>query len=153
VTITHATELYNYLSYFETLLTYGSDGAATHLTNAFWYIDDGDLLPCDHTAADAKHKGFITRWNKIKQSKEVQFYGRIYCDICNVPLYVLVGFRMRIKLTKAKPSFYLMKKDAERKRSSSFSTPNFWPTASDPVRRSCWRTIPLSERALSHAII
>jgi len=34
VTITQATELYNYRSYFETLLTYGSDAAATHLTNA-----------------------------------------------------------------------------------------------------------------------
>jgi len=56
VTITHVTELYNYRSYFETLLTYGSDAAATHLTNAFWYLDDGDLLPCNPTAADAKKK-------------------------------------------------------------------------------------------------
>ena len=68
VTITQATELYNYRSYFETLLTYGTDAAATHLTNAFWYLDDGDLLPCDPTAADAKNKVFITRWNRIKQS-------------------------------------------------------------------------------------
>ena len=35
VTITLATELYNYRSYLETLLTYGRDAAATHLTNAF----------------------------------------------------------------------------------------------------------------------
>jgi len=71
VTITEATELYNYRLYFETLLTYGSDAAATHLTNAFWYLDHGDLLPCENTATDAKNKIFITRWNKIKQSKEV----------------------------------------------------------------------------------
>jgi len=65
LTITQATELYNYRSYFDTLLTYGSDSAATHLTNAFWYLDDGDLLPCDPKAADAKNKVFIMRWNKI----------------------------------------------------------------------------------------
>jgi len=93
VTITQANELYNYRSYFETLLTYGIDAAATHLTNAFWYLDDGDLLPCDPTAADAKNKVFITRWNRIKQSKELQLYGRLHSDICNVPLYLLPGVR------------------------------------------------------------
>jgi len=35
VTINQAIELYNYRTYFETLLTYGSDDAATHLKNAF----------------------------------------------------------------------------------------------------------------------
>ena len=54
--ITQAAELYNYRSFFETLLTYGSDAAASHLTNAFRYLDDGDLLPCVPTAADAKTK-------------------------------------------------------------------------------------------------
>ena len=85
VTITQAAELCNYRSFFETILTYGSDAATSHLTNAFWYLDDGDLLPCDPTATDAKNKGFITRWDRIKQSKEVQIYGRIHSDICNIP--------------------------------------------------------------------
>jgi len=35
-TITQAVELYNYLSFFETILTYGSDADTSHLTNAFW---------------------------------------------------------------------------------------------------------------------
>jgi hypothetical protein len=73
--ITQAGELYNYRSYLETILTYGSDAAASHLTNAFWYLDNGDMLPCDPTAADAKSKVFITRWNRIKQSKQVQLTG------------------------------------------------------------------------------
>jgi hypothetical protein len=33
------------------------------------------------TAADAKNAGFITRWNKIKQSKEVQLYGQLHIDL------------------------------------------------------------------------
>ena len=36
-TITQSGEHYNYRSYLETLLTYGNDAAATHLTNAYWY--------------------------------------------------------------------------------------------------------------------
>jgi len=96
-------------------LKYGSDAAATRLSNTFWYMDDGDLLPCELTAADAKNKVFITRWNKIKKSKEVQIYGRINSDIRNVPLYLIPGARMRIKLKKAKPSFYLMNNDADAK--------------------------------------
>jgi hypothetical protein len=35
VTFTAATELYYYRSYMETLLTYGSHAANTHLTNAY----------------------------------------------------------------------------------------------------------------------
>ena len=76
--ITQASELYRYHSYLETLLTYGSDAAASNLTNAFWYLDNGDMLPCDPTAAQTgtTNKGFIARWNRIKQSKEIQLYGR-----------------------------------------------------------------------------
>jgi len=47
---------HHYRTYFETLLMYGSDAAATHQTNAFLYLDDGDLLPFDPRAADAKIK-------------------------------------------------------------------------------------------------
>jgi len=45
--ITSASELYPYRSYLETIFLYGSDAAATHLTNGFWYIDEGSMLPCD----------------------------------------------------------------------------------------------------------
>ena len=67
-------------------------------------------MPCDPTAADTKNKGFITRWDRIKQSKEVQLYDRIHSDICNVPLYLIPGVRMQIRLTKTKSSIYLMNK-------------------------------------------
>jgi len=48
---TQASEPYHYRCYLETLLTYGSDAAASHLTNSFWYLYGGDMLPCDPTAA------------------------------------------------------------------------------------------------------
>jgi hypothetical protein len=45
VTITPAAGLYPYRAYLETLLTYGSDAAASHLTNAFWYLDMATCWP------------------------------------------------------------------------------------------------------------
>jgi hypothetical protein len=46
-----------------TILTYGSDAASTHLTNPFWYLDDGNMLPCDPTKTEAtNNKGFVARW-------------------------------------------------------------------------------------------
>jgi hypothetical protein len=114
-TIAQAGELYKYRSYLETILTYGSDAPASNLANAFWYLDDGNMLTCDPTAADAKNKGFIRRLDRIKQGKEVQLYGRLHCDICNVPQYLLPGVRLQIKLTKAKQSFFLMNKSADSK--------------------------------------
>jgi hypothetical protein len=47
VTITPALDLYKYRAYLETLLNYGSDAAASHLTNSYWYLDNGDTLPGD----------------------------------------------------------------------------------------------------------
>ena len=35
---------YNYRVYLETSFTYGQDASPSHLTKAFWYLDDGDLL-------------------------------------------------------------------------------------------------------------
>jgi hypothetical protein len=63
VTIKPAAGLYDYRAYLETLLSYGSDAAATHLTNAFWYLDNGNTQPNDptDTYTDATNNGFIAR--------------------------------------------------------------------------------------------
>ena len=81
LTITQAAELYNYLSFFETILTYGSDAPTSHLTNAFWYLVNGDLLPCDPTAADAKTMASSrdgTVLNRAKRSKYAVEFTVIY---------------------------------------------------------------------------
>ena len=54
------------------------------------------------------NKEFIARWNRIKQSKEVQLFGRLHGDIFNVIPYLLPGVRLQIKLTNAKRAVYLM---------------------------------------------
>ena len=54
VIITPAADLYNYYSFYKTTLM-----------KVIWYLDDGDLLPCDPKAAVAKHSGVFKRWNRI----------------------------------------------------------------------------------------
>jgi hypothetical protein len=116
--ITPASKLYNYRAYIDILLTYETDAAASHLTNSYWYANSASLLPCDPTAADARaqsNTGFIHRWNRMKQSKEIELYTRIHADICNVPLYLLSNVRLEIKFTKARTSFFQMNKDSDSK--------------------------------------
>jgi hypothetical protein len=81
-------EQYHYGAHLETLLTYDRDAADSHLTNAYWYVDKGNMLPCNPTATvDANtNKGFMTRWNRLKQSKQIQHYRRLHSDLNNVPL-------------------------------------------------------------------
>jgi len=86
------------------LLSYGNEAASSYLTNSYWYKDVGDMLHCYPTKAESTNTGFIERWNNQKQSIEIDMYGRIHSDLCNVPIFLLPGVRLQIKFTKAKPS-------------------------------------------------
>ena len=113
VNITQSGDLYNYRAYLETILIYGNDAAKSHLTNSYWYKNAGHMLPCDPTKAESTNTGFIDRWNRQKQSKEIEMYGRIHSDLCNVIKFLLPGVRLQIKFMKAKPSSYLMNTKAD----------------------------------------
>jgi hypothetical protein len=151
-TITPATDLYNYRSYFETLLSYGSDAAASHLTNAFWYLDDGDLLPGDPTSALSTNKGVIARWNRMNQSKEIQLYGRLHSDICNVSRFLIPGVQLYVRLTKAKSQFYLMKADSKSDVVFKFLDAQLLVNRVTVVPTFCRHTTLLLDKALSPCI-
>jgi len=78
------------------------------------------MLPCDPTKAESTNTGFIDRWNRQKQSKEIEMFGRVDSDICNVSKFLLPGIKLQIKFTKAKPSFYLMNTAADSKTTFKF---------------------------------
>lgn len=80
------------------------------------------VICCDTTEAQTSttNKVFIARCNRIKQSKEIQLYGRLHSDFCIVPLYFLPGVRLQIKLTKARSDFYLMNKTSDPKTTFKF---------------------------------
>jgi len=43
VPVTQSHEHYNYRAYLESLLTYCTDDAASHLSNFYSYLDNGDM--------------------------------------------------------------------------------------------------------------
>ena len=112
--ITQSGDIYQYRPYLETNLTNGRN-----LTNSFWYLDRSDMLPCDPSTTDktaaATNVGFITRSDKIKQSKNVQLYGRLHSDICKVTKFLFPGVNLLIKLNKARSSFYIKNSTADSK--------------------------------------
>jgi len=59
-------------SYLNYLLTYSTDLAASHLTNPYWYLDTGDMQPCQPTVETrtvTTNRGFVTLWNKFSAGK------------------------------------------------------------------------------------
>jgi hypothetical protein len=50
------------------------------------HLDDGDMLFADSTVAATieTNSGFMGRWNRSKQRKEIELFGRLHSDLCNV---------------------------------------------------------------------
>ena len=98
--VTPSKDLYHYRSYLETLLTYGTHAAKTHLTTSFWYVDTGNVLGvADPSAAVEANTstGFKIRYNLMMQSKELELFGKLHADIFNVPTLLIPGVRFKFK--------------------------------------------------------
>jgi hypothetical protein len=81
---------------------------------SYWDLDQGNMIGGDTIKPqETTNAGCISRFNKLKESQMFQMYGRIHSDICNVLLYLLLGVKIQIKLTKAKKSFYLLNNKAD----------------------------------------
>jgi hypothetical protein len=101
--ITHSSDKYQYRAFLETLLSYWSDAAETHLTNAYWYKDTGNLLTCESTdtSADMTNTGWVRRWNLQKQSKEIEMEGLLHADICNAQTLIIPGVSVTVLFDKS----------------------------------------------------
>jgi len=118
ITITQASEKFNYRSYLETLMTYGSNVQASHPSNVYWYRETTDMYPCYPTSVNltaGTNRGFI-----ISASKEDQNFGRLHSDVCTIPLNLTLGVMLQIRLTKALPSSYVKKKAVDSKITFKF---------------------------------
>ena len=121
--VTQSHEHYNYRAYLETLLTYGTDAASLHLSNYYWYLHNGDMKSCDpmvETFNSHTDDGFIARTSRLIGSRYVQLFERLHTDLCNIPLFLLPKVQLQIKLTNARPKFYLMNKSADTKITFKF---------------------------------
>lgn len=102
--ITPPSNCYNYRSYVENLLNYGNDAKSSHLTTNFWYKDTASKM--DNT--DDNNSGFKIRKNLVKNSRIVDMYGNLHCDLFNQDKYLINGVEMKIKLQRAKTAFQIM---------------------------------------------
>ena len=105
-------------------MTYGHDAAKTHLTTCFWYLDTGNMLAVEDPkgTVDANtNTGFTLRYQLLKDSKEVELYGKIHADIFNVSTLLIPGVQIQVKLDKAKPDFYLLSHKADAKAIFKFT--------------------------------
>jgi hypothetical protein len=54
--------------------------------------------------ANTTNKCFINRWNREKQ-QEVQLYGRLYGDKCNIQTYLLQGLSLTDETDESEDEF------------------------------------------------
>ena len=81
------------------------------------------MMPCDPTSATVTavtNRGFNTRWDRLSASKELQLFGRLHSDLFNVPLVLLPGVSLQIRMTKSRPSFYMMNMEDASKTTYKF---------------------------------
>jgi len=87
VPFTQSHEHYNYRAYLESLQNYGTDAATSHLpligTLITVICSLGILL---QRRTSATNDGFIARWSRLSGSRDVQLFGCLRTDLCNVPL-------------------------------------------------------------------
>ena len=94
-----------------------------HISLTLWYLDNGDMNSCDpmaETHTSATNDGFIALWSRLSGIRDVQFFGRLHTDLCNVPLFLLPKVQLQMKMTKVRPSFYMMNKSADTKTTFKF---------------------------------
>ncbi len=105
--IAHSENNYNYRSYIENLLNYGTESAQTHLEGVGWVIDYNSM-----DAIDGKDNiGLESRMNLFANSGEVELIGKIHADMINQPKLLLSNVDLRIVLTLEKPEFYVVESD------------------------------------------
>jgi len=81
------------------------------------------MLPCvsaAETLAATNNRGLITRWDRLRASKDIQLFGRLHSDLFNVPLFIMPGTSLQIRLTQALHSFYMISTDADSKITFKF---------------------------------
>ena len=84
------------------------------------------MISCEPTSATVTagtNRGFNNRWEGLIASKELQLFGRLHSDLFNVPLVLLPGLSLQIRLTKKRPSFYMMSMEAASTITFKFGHP------------------------------
>lgn len=107
--ITVPSNSYNYRSYFEKLLNYGSDAKATHLTSGLFIEDEAGKFD------DINSKGFKARKALMNKKGEIEMSSYIHNELSNQNKYLINYINVTYKFNRAADSFSLIKSAEDKK--------------------------------------
>lgn len=95
--------LFHYKNFFETMLTFGSDAARTHLDAIGYYADDGVR------AGDAvnANKGFTARRTLVKKGRQFPLCFPVLCDFLQCEQPLIPRLKMKVRFVRSPPAFYM----------------------------------------------
>lgn len=108
VLITSTNNTYAYRAYLETLLSYGSEAKATHLTSALYYKDTAGKMDDSNPIVDNANTGLVKRNSFFRTGATVEMIGRIHADLFYQQKYLPNDISLRIRLVRNKNEFCLM---------------------------------------------
>lgn len=97
---------YSYRAILESLLLSSKSAQDSLLSSALFFKDSAGHH--DIVVSNSTNKGYSTRRDLCKTSKEVDLIGTLHFDLSNQPKLLINGVNMRIKLERNKDSFALM---------------------------------------------
>lgn len=95
----------HYRSYFETLINYNASAKDSHLTSALFIQDTPEKFN-NLTSEPSKQRG-----NFIKESRELELFGKMHSDILNINKYLLNGIDIKITLTRYPDALVTLSED------------------------------------------
>ena len=95
---------YSYRCILESLLFYSQTSQENLLSASFFYKDTANF----HNELTINNKGYTTRKDFCKTSKELDLVGSLHFDLASQPKLLINGVNVRIKLERNKNSFALM---------------------------------------------
>lgn len=102
---------YHYKAFFQTILNYGFDAAATHLSTTGWCLDEKnvDSLSAKENPALGTRNSWFERSTGF--DKKVELFGKLHVDLFNQPKFLLNNVDIKITLNKEKSEFYMMENE------------------------------------------
>lgn len=125
--ITSTTSHYPYKSMIQTLLSYGNGAKTSQLTSQLWNKDTPGHL-ADNDVKGGANDGLDERAEYFAQSITADMEGPIYHDLFNMNRMILNQVAINVRLTRARPEFCLMTKEA---------TPDFKVVIEDIILKAC----------------
>lgn len=125
--VTSTTSHYPYKAMIQILLSYGDEAKTSQLTSQLWEKDTAGHLD-DNDIDGGGNVGLYKRSLYFARSMTVDMEGPIYHDLFQVDRLILNQVAMNVRLTRARPEFYLM---------TNAASPDFKVLIEDIVLKAC----------------